>query len=238
MNPVEKFLQRLGRGVGVALGRDVRFPVQARLPTQECGSAGDDWRIVPEGLGPDSVVYSFGVGEDISFDLSLIERHGVTVHAFDPTPKSIAWVKTQVVPARFVLHEVGLADYDGEATFFPPKNPRHVSHTLLDRAATKDRAITVQVRRLPTLMRDLGHDRVDLLKMDIEGAEYQVLEDLLRAKVPIGQLLVEFHHRFPGVGAARTRRAVEALNAAGYRIFAAADSGKEYGFIRAGRSPA
>ena len=30
------------------------------------------------------MVYSFGVGQDISWDLAMIERFGVTVHAFDP----------------------------------------------------------------------------------------------------------------------------------------------------------
>lgn len=229
------FLRRIGRSVGIALGKDVRFPVQVQVPTLGCGSADDDWRVASAGLGPGSVVYSFGVGEDVTFDLSLIEHFGVTVHAFDPTPKSVAWVQAQALPARFVLHEVGIAASDGQAAFFPPKNPRHVSHTLLDRAATKDRAITVEVRRIGTLMRELGHDHVDVLKMDVEGAEYQVLEDILQAKLAIRQILVEFHHRFPGVGVARTRRAVEALNAAGYRIFAAAASGKEYGFIREDR---
>jgi len=34
-----------------------------------------------------AVVYSLGIGEDISFDLALIEKYGARVHAFDPTPK-------------------------------------------------------------------------------------------------------------------------------------------------------
>jgi hypothetical protein len=49
--------------------------------------------------------------------------------------------------------------------------------------------------------------------------------------LPVRQILVEFHHRFPGVGVARTRRAVERLNAGGYRIFFASDSGEEYSFV-------
>lgn len=237
MRDIRTVFRQSARRIAVAFGKDVRFPVQVRVPVLGCGND-DDWQVAPEGFGPGAVVYSFGVGEDIGFDLSLIARFGVTVHAFDPTPKSIAWVKGQAVPARFVLHEVGIAAFDGRATFFPPKNPRHVSHTMLDRAATRSCAITVEVRRLTTLMGELGHDRVDLLKMDIEGAEYEVLEDILRSDIPVGQLLVEFHHRFPGVGVAKTRRAVEQLNAAGYRIFAAAASGKEYGFIRPGRARA
>jgi hypothetical protein len=90
----------------------------------------------------------------------------------------------------------------------------------------------VEVRRLATLMRDLGHRSIDVLKMDIEGAEYEVIDDILGSRLQIEQILVEFHHRLPGVGIDRTRRAVRNLNEAGYRIFFASDTGEEYSFIR------
>jgi FkbM family methyltransferase len=176
-------------------------------------------------------VYSVGIGEDISFDLSMIERYGATIHAFDPTPGSISWVKQQSLPSEFRLHEVGIAAYDGVATFFPPENPQHISHTMIDRPSTKDRAISVEVRRLSTLMRELGHTKVDILKMDIEGAEYAVLDDILASNIPITQILVEFHHRFAGLSVGSTRRAVQLLNEKGYRIFAKSETGEEYSFI-------
>ena len=43
-------------------------------------------------------------------------------------------------------------------------------------------------------MRELGRDHIDVLKMDIEGSEYGVLEDVLY--LDIRQLLVEVHQRF------------------------------------------
>jgi hypothetical protein len=67
--------------------------------------------------------------------------------------------------------------------------------------------------------------------MDIEGAEYEVIDDIVRLGLRIPQLLVEFHHRLPGVGIEPTRRAVAQLNAAAYKIFFAAESGEEYSFI-------
>ena len=39
--------------------------------------------------------------------------------------------------------------------------------------------------------------RIDILKMDIEGAEYDVIDDIINSPVPIAQVLIEFHHRFP-----------------------------------------
>lgn len=216
-----------------AFGRDLRFPVQTSVPAERHGSEYGGWWICPAGVGPGSVVYSAGIGTDITFDLSLIEKYGVTVHAFDPTPASIGYVKAQRLPNRYRWHEIGVAAQDGPATFFPPANPKHISHSLHPHAATSARAIQIEVRRLPTIMRDLGHESIDVLKMDIEGAEYEVLDDLLHSGLAVQQILVEFHHRFPGVGIARTRRAVSDLNAAGYRIFFASESGEEYSFILA-----
>ena len=47
-------------------------------------------------LNPDSVVYSFGFGEDLSFEIGLAARYGVTVHLFDPSPRAMEhflWVR-------------------------------------------------------------------------------------------------------------------------------------------------
>jgi len=45
----------------------------------------DGWAVWPGSIRRDSVVYSFGVGDSVGWDLEMIERFGATVHAFDPT---------------------------------------------------------------------------------------------------------------------------------------------------------
>ena len=64
------------------------------------------------------------------------------------------------------------------------------------------------------MMRDLGHDHLDVLKMDIEGAEYAVLDDMLQSDILPDQLLVEFHHGKRKKGRFRLRK-----RASGLRIF-------------------
>lgn len=231
MSALRTTYRRARRAVRRLLGRDVRFAVQTQVACERHGSEYGGWWICPTGLGPSAVVYSVGIGTDITFDLSLMAAHRLTIHAFDPTPGSIAYLASVQPPEALVVHQVGLAAKDGTAAFLPPANPDHISHTLLPAGQTDPRAITVDVRRLSTIMRDLGHTSIDVLKMDIEGAEYEVLDDLLDERLPVRQILVEFHHRFPGVGVERTKRAVANLNAAGYRIFAASESGEEYSFI-------
>jgi len=225
--PLARALRRL-RHAGLPGRPDLRVPI-VRL-----GSDYGGFPLWAAGLEPASVVYSVGVGEDASFDRALLERFGplgVELHAFDPTPRSIAWVAGQTWPAGFHFHPVGVAARDGRARFYAPEDPAWVSHSLLPRPGAPVAALEVEVRRVATLARERGHARLALLKLDVEGAEYEVLEDLLAHGPPVDQLLVEFHHRMPGVGLARTRRAIAALRRAGFALVSISPSFEEWAFV-------
>jgi FkbM family methyltransferase len=216
----------------VLLRRDPGLRAQIKRPTRRLGSRYGGWHVCPDGLGPTSVVYSLGIGLDASFDLSAIEAYRAQVFAFDPTPQSIRWVEGQAWPPEFHFQPYGIAEYTGVAAFYPPENPEHVSHSLLERRATAASAIEVEVRRLPDVANQLGHRVIDVLKMDIEGAEYGVLEDVTGAAgLAIRQILVEFHHFLPGISVGRTRLTIARLNASGYRIFHVSESGHEVSLI-------
>ena len=81
-------------------------------------------------------------------------------------------------------------------------------------------------------MQELGHDHIHIVKMDIEGAEYDVIEDIYQSNVRPDQMLIEFHHRFPGVGTLKTRDAINKVRAMGYQLFSVSDTKEEFGFIR------
>jgi FkbM family methyltransferase len=232
MCDMKNISQKIKLYAKVALGRDLLLKPEVQCDKTRYGLEYGGWDVVAAGIDACSVVYSFGVGEDASFDIALIEQYGLTVHAFDPTPKSIQWVKNQGFSDRFVLHGYGIAATDGVVSFNPPENPDHVSHTMLGKPATAANAISVPVKRLGTIMRELGHAHIDILKMDIEGAEYDVIEDILQSNIRPGQILIEFHHRFPGVGVGKTREAIAQIRSMGYGLFSVSDTNEEYGFIR------
>ncbi len=224
---------RRGRHVfRVLTGRDLYAPVQARCATATLGNDNANWCVCPTGLSEETVVYSFGVGTDISFDLEMIRRFGVYVHAFDPTPRAIAWVRCQAPPEKFVFHDYGVSDHDGNAVFYPPENAGFVSYSIFSRGGSEGAVVEAPVYRLATIMKTLGHEKIDVLKMDIEGAEYDVLSDFLACDISVSQLLVEFHHCWKDVGLQRTREAIRSLSGRGYRIFHVSPRGSEYSFLR------
>ena len=63
--------------------------------------------------------------------------------------------------------------------------------------------------------------------MDIEGAEYDVIEGILAAKHRPKHLLVEFHPRFPQIGKQKTVESLKALREVGYRVAAVSYTGYE-----------
>jgi FkbM family methyltransferase len=205
--------------------------VHRNVPYHALGSEYGRHAVCVDRLDATSVVCSFGLGEDISFDLELIERTGATVHGFDPTPRSTAWLRRQALPDRFILASLGIAAYDGIAEFHAPADPTHISHSLLDARRSRAGTITVEVRRLSTIMRERGLQRLDVLKLDIEGAEYDVLDQLLDEKTPVDQLLIEFHHQFATIPAKRTVDMLARLHDAGYDIFHVAENLREFSLI-------
>ena len=219
------------------MGRDFYQFRQVKRSRITYGNRFADWTFCPDGLDEHSVIYSFGVGEDVSFDLRLMEHFHLEVHGFDPSPRSIEWVGKKELPEKFHFYPYGLAASDGSITFSEPAEANIHSLKITDPKETGSSALKTHqlpVHRLPTIIQMLGHDRIDILKMDIEGAEYDVIEDIIRSQVPIYQVLIEFHHRFANLGIGKTREAISQLNKAGYKIFNVSASGEEISFIKAG----
>lgn len=192
--------------------------VQLDRPLDRVGSEYGGYFVDASLIGSDAIVYSLGVGEDISFDLALIQGFGVSIHAFDPTPAVKSWIVAQSLPAAFHFHDWGIAGFDGDAEFYLPPRKDYISHSIVHARQYSQESIRVPMVRLGTAMHQLGHARIDILKMDIEGAEYAVLEDIVREKITVNQILVEFHHRLSSIGTGKTKRALALLESHGMKI--------------------
>lgn len=228
--------------------RAVRLPIGTSLPLERPGSGYGGW-IIPAGfLRRDSVVYLVGAGEDVSFDIDIAHRYGCSVHIVDPTPRAQTHVEMLVqrlkkgentplanhpggvyptypseVADLLVFHPVGLWSERTTLRFYAPANSSDVSHSIVNLQQT-DHYIEVPVQRLSELMRENGHTAVDLLKIDIEGAEYTVLDTVLEDKIPVNVICIEYDesHRnhFDPQYMDRIEGSLKKLVEAGYTIAA------------------
>jgi FkbM family methyltransferase len=234
LRPLMTFLNSLGRTKKAVLSSFSTFRNASRLVSQtNCNPEfhGNPkyggWAICPTLLSHKSIIYSVGVGEDISFDLSVIQKFGCRIYAFDPTPRSKAWLDSQDLPPQLTFFQYGLAHYDGTAMFYPPDNPLYVSHSIIKKSGQALPAFEAKVFTVSTLANMLGHNKIDLLKMDIEGAEYEVIDDIVgQSGIKIDQILVEFHSTTFSVS-----KSIGKLKNAGYGIFWISPNKSEFGFV-------
>lgn len=195
----------------------------------------DGWQYIPELLAADSVVYSLGVGDSIDLDMDLIHLYSVTVHAFDPTPYSQEWIASLELPTKLKFHPWAAAGKDGSLRLFRRLNKRGkksvVMWTAEGDAGDGSDFIDAPAYTIRSMMQKLGHDKIDMLKIDVEGAEYEILDSLDKVDRLPTQVLVEFHHRFPGIGKQRTADSIVKLRGLGYQIFSVSETGREIGFV-------
>ncbi len=183
-------------------------------------------------LDKNSVVYSVGVGEDISFDLAVISKFACEVFAFDPTPKSAAWLSQQEIPSNYRFIPIALGECDGKSDFYLPKNKDYVSGSLIaQQNVSHEDKIVVDVLTLKSLMEKFSHSKVDLLKIDIEGSEFELVDQIAAMRDHIGQLCIEFHDRFFPEGVKRSKGAIKILNEAGFEVFAVSDTYEEVSLV-------
>jgi hypothetical protein len=95
-------------------------------------------------------------------------------------------------------------------------NPQEgfVSRSATDMHETAG-SLELPVRSIPSVMAELGHERIDLLKLSVEGSEYELIDAVVEEAIPVRCLCVEFAQPTP---LARVRAAVDRLGGAGLRL--------------------
>jgi FkbM family methyltransferase len=161
--------------------------------------------------GPLNVAYCAGVGLDMSFELELAKIALKPVLVFDPSPTGIDTVaKSDIQNIKFF--PVGLAAHTGSIEFSLPKDAAEGSYSVVQDGIE---TIRFDCHDLATIMKTNGDSYIDLLKMDIEGFEFDIVNQLLDQRIPVRQLCVEFH---PWLRPGETMKTIARLHRAGYRL--------------------
>ena len=223
--------RKVERRVATFLRRMVGHEPADRVDLECRKEQAGNWVICPVGISRSSRILSLGIGNDVSFDREIISRYGCDVHAFDPTPRWVEWIGTQHMPPQFHFNPFAVGKGDTLMQMYPRVyNGRQSSTmmTVIDEGGGSERAVDVRMKRISTILGELRFPGIDILKMDIEGAEYDVIDDLLDTGIPVYQLLVEFHHRFKSLSVEKTKSALARLKASGFRIIHISDKCRDY----------
>ncbi len=222
------------------LGIEPRVKLEATVPLEYHGTENGGWSIVAGSLRRESVVVDVGLGEDLSFSESIIRQYECAVFGFDPTPRAIEYAAKRGNP-RLRVFEYAVGPAAGDMQLFLPLNDAHVSGSIHRYAHLGAAGITVKVASIDQVFEIVGSDRINLLKLDIEGAEFDIIEShaFARRASRIDQLCVEFHHRWQSKGRATTMAAVARLKRLGFRCaWYARSTNEEFLFVHDSALPA
>lgn len=145
-------------------------------------------------LNSSSIVWDLG-GYHGDFAAEIFRRYGSKVYLFEPVPKFyIKCVNRFENNANVQCFPFGLSR---EAGWFDISNSEDASSFVRDKGAAD--SVRAEIRPVVEMFGELGVDDVDLLKINIEGGEFDVLPALIDAGL-IGSvrfLQVQFHNFIP-----------------------------------------
>ncbi|MBJ7331707.1 MAG: FkbM family methyltransferase [Solirubrobacteraceae bacterium] len=197
-----------------------RAPIESRMPMVHLGTGYGGWWIPADTVTADWCCYSVGTGADVSFDVELLQRYGARVRAFDPYPRfgEMALEAAGHDP-RYSFHPYAITAGDGPIELFGRQDEEAGSVSAVNLYGTRQ-AFVRSGRSLPSLMHEFGDNTVELLKLDVEGSEYEVLPTLNLDTMGTLVLCVELHHN---ESAGRARALLDDLRIRGFEIAARKD---------------
>ncbi len=167
------------------------------------------------------LVISCGLGEDATFDIELLKKYNCKVIIIDPTPRAIkhyeeissrfgrendknyeekggkqfanSYNLTNINKERLVFIDKAITDKNNsKIKLFFPKNKDFVSTSFeIDKNYSKEYLLAETIN-LENILKKFQLKKIDILKLDIEGGEIIVLNDLIKKKIFPNQILVEY----------------------------------------------
>ncbi len=180
-------------------------------------------------LLPTSTVVDLGanLGE---FSKRIAMKYGCKIIAVEASPELFEEINETPLIRKF---NYAVAGSDGFVTFY---ESRHTSagNIIGPKSNSTGNTFEVESRKLSSLIAELGLKEIDLLKIDIEGAEIQLFDNIKDYDLMcIKQLSIEFHDSvsIPNVSTEDVQRVINKLKSSGFYGIALGNKNVDWLFI-------
>ena len=157
-----------------------------------------------EAARPDPVVLDCGANIGMATLFFVWRYPDAEVHAFEPDPATFAFLERNIESNGLNNahpHRVALSDAPGHVAFYrDASNPGHPMMSTVRTRMPGDEMVVEAITLSSFLDREIPGREVDLLKLDVEGAEGAVLADLASSGSlsRVRELVIEYHHHMGG----------------------------------------
>lgn len=143
-------------------------------------------------LNPDSLVLDLG-GFEGDWSSDIYSRYCCDIHLFEPMPTYASNIRSRFYHNQDIkVHEFGLGnrDFKTQLSMGEESSSQYVQSTNM---------VDVEIRDILGFMEREEIDRVHLMKINIEGGEFDLLEFMLSNDIhkKIDNLQIQFHHFVP-----------------------------------------
>ncbi|MCB1689677.1 MAG: FkbM family methyltransferase [Halioglobus sp.] len=129
----------------------------------------------------------------------IIDRYNPTIHAFEPDPRNYKQlVKRSANNERLIPYKYGLGDKNETAQMAL----EHLGSSIFSDTSGKNGvpSAEVEIRDIADIWRSLALGQIDLMKINIEGGEFPLLERMIETGLlkNVNCFMIQFHEWHPG----------------------------------------
>ena len=196
--------------------------IDNKLKLVKVGTIYGGYDIYDENLKKPTII-SCGLGEDASFDIDMINKYDAKIISVDPTPRAINYFEKiknsfgksketsydesgkleiksydlqKVNKNNFIFIDKAIwEETDEKLKLFFPEDTSHVSCSINFTPTNNINFLWAETISYKKICNNYNIDKVDILKLDIEGSEIAVLDEVLTEKKLPSQILVEYDIR-------------------------------------------
>lgn len=192
-----------------------RIETQPMDGLQALGSDYGYWVVPVDWIDSSWTCYCVGAGGDITFERELLTRYSPTVRSFEPDEDYVGRIEVSPEDAEhFSAYQIAITPADGPIRMQRTHIPGSRSLSPVHLYDTED-YVEVPGRSLRSLMEEFGDDSVELLKVDVEGGEYELVPTLDLAGIGVRVFCIQLHH----TGTVRDAKALLAgVHEQGFRL--------------------
>ncbi len=236
-----KFLDKHWRRLKRSVSRRFREKLLPR-GYRRLGTRYGGWWVDARQMSAGPLLIDCGLGEDISFPLAFLQAFGGKVVGVEPNPRSLNYCRGRVPGNMSVMPKAFWSEPGKKLEFFLPRSQQELPEGAAGVSGSLDGSheyagdnrLEVETTSLAEILSQQARAECDVLKLDIEGAEYEVLRQLCSSGDirKAGQVLVEFHHKVTGHTREDTLAVVAQMQRSGFRLVHTED--RNYIFRRQG----
>ncbi len=147
--------------------------------------------VCEKSINSSDILISFGISDDFSFENEFKIKKKVEIYAYDPTVSTKFFFKqffSSLIKLKLYLLSKQVLNFLKFKSFFNKKGNK-----LFKKKIGKDGNIFFENLSISDILKTINVNKKIFFKIDIEGSEYRLLDELIQFSQNIQGLVIEFH---------------------------------------------